>query len=111
MMWGQLSPRAQKQVDEAQARSAIWQCWAEAGPRLHEGTVYVPSPYFKEEARRFWKSSGFTFERAAYGGQSDWTRDTRQPLRGKLYSPEAWLKAARRRYFEFYQEFNKAQKE
>ena len=104
-MWGELSPRAQKCVDEARARRVSWQMWAEAGPRLYEGTIYVPSPYFIEEARQFWKAQGFTFEQAEYGHQSEWTRDTRRPLRGKRYTPEAWLKAARRRYFEFYPEY------
>ena len=106
-MWGDLSPEAQKQVDRARARRAVRRVWAEAGPWLDGSTLYVPSPYFKEEARRFWKSLGFIFGWADCSDQGEWRRDTRQPLRGKQYSPEAWLKAARRRYFEFYPEFDK----
>ena len=104
-MWGELSPEAQKRVDRARSHRATWQDWAETGPRLYNGSIYIPSPFFKDEARRFWKSVGFTFDRAEYGNQDEWKRDTHRPLHGKQYTPEAWLKAARRRYFEFYPEF------
>jgi len=106
-MGGQLSPKAQKRMRESQTRRKLWQSWAEDGPYLQGNIICVPSPYFKDEAGQCWKAHGFIFHPVDGSDQSEWWRDTRRPLRGKRYAPDAWLKAARRRYFEFYPKSSK----
>lgn len=97
-------PKSHKAQMEAGARRKGTDCWAKEGPRLFEGRVYVPSPYYKPEAARFWGSKGFTFARAEYGAEHEWERGADKPIDGKKFSPEKWLEAARRKYFEFYPE-------
>jgi hypothetical protein len=105
-----LSPKAQKAVFRSQARQHGREIWAEEGPRLHEGKVYVPSPYFLQEAKDFWRAQGFRFERASYSGQHEWVRDASLPRGdGQMFTAAAWLKAARRKYWEFFPQFKKEQ--
>jgi len=100
-----LSPRAEKNCFQAKARRTGRQMWASDGPRVHDGKVYVPSPSYKPEAVAFWKSKGFRFERASYSGEHEWVRPIACPLDGKMYSAAAWLTACRKKYFEFYPEW------
>lgn len=99
------NPKAEKAQVAGQARIAGRLTWAKEGPRLHEGTIYVPSPHFNQEAKNFWQTQEFRFVRAEYSNQHEWARDTTKPWRGKRYSQQAWLKSIREKYFEFYPEF------
>lgn len=72
------------------------------GPVLGEDghTVVIPSKegYYRSEVAAFWKSKGFRWNPNIFS----WTRDTRRPLDGKVYSPAAWLDSVRRKFYEFY---------
>ena len=74
------------------------------GPRFLEDGVflYVPEEpgHNKLEATRFWDKQGFIIDYSLRV-----VRDTRMPWRGKVYSPEMWLRSIRRRFYEFYPEF------
>ena len=71
-----------------------------AGPFLDDDghTLVVPSEWYHEDAARFWKSHGFEWRPKT----ATWQRDTRRPLRGKRYTPAAWLESTRRRFYRFW---------
>ena len=71
-----------------------------AGPHLDDDghTLVVPSEWYSRDAALFWKSHGFEWRPKT----ATWQRDTRKPLRGKRYTPQAWLTAARRRFYRFW---------
>jgi len=67
-------------------------------------TILIPSTWYKAEAAEFWASQGFTFISVLHR----WERDSRQPTKnGKIYSAAAWLKAARRKFYEFWPSLKK----
>ena len=104
-----LSPRAAKARFEGNA-SLRWRRFENKrqqrvmtiGPRiLADGhTLVVPSEWYHEEAKEFWKQHGFRY----VPGLSWWERDVRHPLHssGKRYSAEAWLESTRRVFYEFW---------
>ena len=63
--------------------------------------IVIPSDWYKEEAKDFWKSKGFRFSNSPY---PVWMRSTDLKLDGKKFSPEMWLQAAKRKFQEFYGE-------
>lgn len=79
--------------------TATWHM--ERGPCFADDglTLIIPSDWYNKEAARFWKSVGFHYQ----GDDGTyWTRDTRQPHHGKVFTPAAWLESARRKYAEFW---------
>jgi hypothetical protein len=71
-----------------------------AGPILDDDgyTLVVPSQWYNEDARRFWLSKKFEWRPKT----STWERDTRKPLDGETYSPQAWLTATRRQFYRLW---------
>ena len=71
-----------------------------AGPILDDDgfTLIVPSEWYNEDARRFWLSRKFEWRPKT----ATWERDTRKPLDGVTYTPQAWLKATRRQFYQFW---------
>jgi len=71
-----------------------------AGPLLDDDghTLVVPSEWYNEDAVRFWKSKGFEWRPKT----ATWERDTRKPLDGETYTPQAWLTATRRQFYQFW---------
>jgi hypothetical protein len=59
-------------------------------------TLVVPSEFYHAEAAAFWKAHGFTYR------DKEWQRDTRRPFKGKVYTAQAWLESARRKFDEFW---------
>lgn len=75
------------------------------GPYLFtsaEGNTFlvVPSEWKDPRAIRFWKRTGFRWNRQA----SVWLRDTKRPYRGQVYDAQVWLRDVRRRFYEFWPE-------
>ena len=70
------------------------------GPHLDEDThtIIIPSEWYNPTAAAFWRKQGFHWN----NGSSTWERDTRHSLNGKLYTPEAWLKSARDKFYHFW---------
>lgn len=86
-----------------QARSAIIRTQAEkmlAGPRLADDgiTLVIPSDWYNEDATSLWKKNGFQWD----PDQAHWTRNTREPLRSRIFTADVWLERARARFFEFW---------
>jgi hypothetical protein len=75
-----------------------------AGPVLDlDSTVVIPSRWHNPDAAQLWKSQGFRFN----PDLKEWLRDARKPAQdGRVYPPNAWLQAARRRFYEFYPELH-----
>ena len=71
--------------------------WAR-GPWLRGDILVIPSDFYNQEGATFWKSQGFTWD----SEEREWTRSTRLPLRGRSWTAEKWLLAARRKYQEFW---------
>lgn len=94
-------------------RTACWRAMSESearrmrrGPYLEiDGyTLVVPGDVCPKPVATFWWNKGFHHDRQ----RKCWTRDTRQPLAGQWYTPAAWLRATRRRFYgEFYPELVK----
>jgi hypothetical protein len=80
-------------------RQAVREAFWDLGPHLAEDghTLVIPSPY-KPEAVAFWKAQGFQWRPE----WKTWERDTRSPKAGRRYTAAAWVKAARRKYAEFW---------
>ena len=71
------------------------------GPFIRDGQVIVPgSPeHYNPEAARFWRSVGFRWDGEFY----DWVLDPSVACyKGRRFDAKAWLKSARRRFYEFY---------
>lgn len=105
-----LSPEAEKARQRAAGIYDSIVANAQAGPWLEaddDGNpavmLVVPSALYKPEAAAFWRKMGFRYN----GTWKEWQRDTRRPLRGRRYSAQAWLEAARRKYFEFFPNLEK----
>jgi hypothetical protein len=76
----------------------------EAGPRMEGRWIVIPSAWYNEEAKTFWKALGARFHT---GDPEDriWILDTRRArYDGRRYGPTAWLRSVRRRYYELYPE-------
>jgi len=73
----------------------------ERGPYLaaDDVTLCIPSEWWKEETRAFWRSLGCRWTGTP---RREWTRDVRKPYKGKLYSTRAWLLSVRKAFYEFY---------
>lgn len=99
---GGLSAEAAEARLAAVSRQSYKQAVMRAGPYLLDDghTLEVPSYFYHEQAATFWRSVGFKYERDFYL----WARDTRMPLRGKVYPAEVWLQRARVKYAEFWPE-------
>lgn len=109
MIWSGLSPEAQKAKDEAAGRRRYWdrrnrddRVFMARGPRLEGDWLVIPSNWYNEEAKDFWRSLGMRFDSGDL--EKRWYRDTRRPHNGKSFDRWAWLKSARRKYYEFYPE-------
>jgi len=106
--WGALSPQAQKRKDEAAMRRRIRKAEAEferqrmeRGPWLEGDLIVVPSSWYNEDARDFWRSLGARWIPSDPEPRA-WVIDTRRPYRGKRYTRWAWLRSVRRKFFELY---------
>ncbi len=83
------------------------EAWFELGPHLDDDghTLVVPSPYYGgREWAAFWKARGFRWDPQYHC----WERDTRRPLRGKVYGPQRWVQAAREAYARFWPRWGEA---
>lgn len=98
--WDALSPRAEKARQDAAIRQRAAQARMDRGPHLADGglTLVIPSEVYHPAAAAFWKAQGFRW----CAEWKTWERDTRTPSQGKRYTAAAWLKAARRKYAEFW---------
>jgi len=99
-----LSPEAEKASERSAGRTAYYrQLYADQlekmrpGPRLDGHLIIVPSEWYQPEAATFWKSQGF------YWTSGQWQRDVRRRAsNGAIYTPAAWLTAARNKFFQFW---------
>jgi len=95
---------AEKAAGEAAGRAAYYRAlYADQltkmrpGPRLDGHLIIVPSEWYQPEAAAFWKSQGF------YWTSNQWQRDVRKRAsNGAIYTPAAWLQAARNKFYEFW---------
>ena len=95
-----LSIEAEKAQQEAASRHRLREARMDAGPILADDgvTLIIPSEAYNPKAAAFWRSEGFRW----HPEHSTWERDTRRPRGGKRFSPQAWLRAARQQYAEFW---------
>ena len=69
------------------------------GPRLEGHTLIVPSEWYNEQAKEFWKAHGFHWREWPC---CTWERDTRTSQGGKIYTAKVWLKATRAKFYQFW---------
>ena len=105
-MQGDLNHQARQRRYARRAAFYDWQHnrdreWMARGPHLLDDghTLAIPANRYNEAASAFWRSKGCTFSREP---SVRWIRDTRQPLYGKVYTPDAWLLSARQQFAVFY---------
>jgi hypothetical protein len=105
-----LSPEAQKAQEEAAMRWRLRKDRAERqrarmqrGPRLEGPWLVIPSDWYNEDAKDFWKSLG-AFWIPSDPEPKTWVIDTRKPYKGKRYTRWAWLQSIRRKFGDFYPE-------
>lgn len=89
-----LSPEAEKAREEAAGRRRSAQSDWERGPTVYDGEVSIPSEFYKPGASEVYKRLGFRFD----GISKRWSRPIAELYRGKRYSAQAWLAAARKAY-------------
>lgn len=89
-----LSPAAQKAVDNAAGRRHSARLAWQRGPRVDGTTLFIPSEFYAPSAAPIYKRLGMRFDDIGKW----WERDITLPFKGKVYSAEAWLKAARKAY-------------
>lgn len=95
------SPQAHRNHKAAASANASYEMAAarmEAGPAIEGDLLTIPSDWYNEQAKDFWKSHGFRWNRET----RTWTRGVRCRANGKQYSPTAWLKATRAKFFQFW---------
>jgi len=66
--------------------------------QVHLTTNSLEQAWQNVRATLFWKTHGFEWRPKT----ATWQRDTRRPLRGKRYTPAAWLQSTRRRFYRFW---------
>jgi hypothetical protein len=102
------SPQAHRNAKISASASAGFELdarrWAK-GPRLEDHKIVIPSAYYNAEIAAFFKAQGFIYDPDA----REWWRDTRRPHKGKIYTPDAWLQAARRKFDEIWNRKEKTQ--
>ncbi len=64
------------------------------GPIIRDGDIVIPSAWYKEEAVDIYKRLGMRYD--PY--EREWRRSMSEPFKGKVYSPAAWMMAARKAY-------------
>lgn len=107
------SPRANylhKGAASARTKAVLALEHMRQGPHLDKDgiTLVIPSEWYRQDIARFWRSLGFRYHSDDLGQYyRQWTRDTRQPLHGKRYTPQAWLQSARRKFSEFWPDLDK----
>lgn len=112
-MW--LSPEAQKAKREAAGRRRFLRAEAkrklarmERGPRLEGPWLVIPSDWYSKDAVAFWKALGARYH-TGDPEHSIWILDTRRARwQGKRYGRWAWLRSARRKFYELYPEARNA---
>jgi len=100
------SPQAHRAAKISASASAGWESdrrAQEKGPILHDHKIIVPSTDYNPGIAAFFASQGFQFD----SEWRQWWRDTRWPHRGRHYSPEAWLLAAKRKFEEIWSKTTK----
>lgn len=100
--WSSEAHRRHKAAQSARKSPAQWERETERmkpGPRLEGHTLVVPSEWYNEQAVSFWKAHGFRWREWP---ACTWTRDTRRPASGKHYTANAWLKATRAKFYQFW---------
>jgi len=60
--------------------------------------VVIPSAWFNEEARIFWRKIDARFIRR----ERLWLRSVGLPYDGKRYTAQQWLRSLRKKFFEFH---------
>jgi hypothetical protein len=60
--------------------------------------VVIPSDWYDEEAKGFWKAIGCRF----LPREKSWVRPVALPYEYETYSPRQWLVSIRKRFFEFH---------
>jgi hypothetical protein len=68
------------------------------GPYVSKGTICVPGDWASPEASRFWLNYGFGLDIKTV----TWTRSSKKPINGKVYSAAAWLESTQRQFFTFW---------
>lgn len=98
------------------ARSSYRPNWREEHRRMRRGpyleqvdkgvAIVIPSEWYNEKAIEAWKSADFTFNEE--DGKKSWVRscslpfDPRDGKGPRLFTPEAWRKWARRKYYDLW---------
>ena len=62
--------------------------------------VVIPSAWFNEDARRFWRKVDATFIRR----EKVWVRPVGLPYNGKKHTVHQWLESIRKKFFEFHED-------
>jgi hypothetical protein len=62
--------------------------------------IVIPSDWYREEAKEYWAKAGFTFR--YLDGLPSWVRSTDRPWKDRKFTPMAWLKWARDRFYDFF---------
>lgn len=91
-----LSPEAQKAVENAAGRRNSARLSWQRGPRIVDDTLVIPSDFYNARASEVYKRLGMRFDDIGKW----WERDITLPYKGKVYSADAWLRAARKAYKE-----------
>lgn len=97
MTWSPQAHRNAKIGASSRTNALKMRRW-KRGPILHEDKIIVPSDFYHPAIGAFFKSQGFQFNSEF----RQWWRDIRWPHRGRRYTAEAWLKAARRKFDEIW---------
>jgi hypothetical protein len=99
--WSTQAHKVHKAAVSAQASHAAARRRMQKGPYIvDDGILVIPSEWYNEEAKDFWKSIGCRWNEE----NRSWDRDTVRPHKGRTYSPEAWLKSVRGKFYESWPE-------
>lgn len=97
----------QERASRARMAAGPYLVDVEDWPTLLDAPVLVvPSSEKRSAAVRTWKRGGFTW----HWDTASWVRDTSKPLKGKVYSPEKWLRDTRSKFYRLWPEFREQQK-
>ena len=93
-----ISAEAEKAQNEAAGRRRSARLAMERGPyvAVDVGVVVIPSDDYNSRASEVYRRLGMRFDDIALA----WHRSIAEPFKGRVYSPDAWLRAARKAYKE-----------
>ncbi len=90
------SAEAEEAHREAQGRRRGEQGAWERGPTVADGKLVIPSDFYNARASGVYKRLGMRYDDIGKW----WHRDITVPFKGRVYSADAWLRAARKAYKE-----------